>query len=100
MSSLVQEAIVHLNAGRWTEAERKAHQALSLNPRDTAALNVLGCVALKCARAGEAIGLFEQSRELRPRRFHYSVSSGRGAAADAITIGGAATLQESDQAQS
>jgi hypothetical protein len=52
MSSLVQEAIFDVNAGRWTEAEYKAR--LSFNPYSAAALNVLGRLALRWGRTGRA----------------------------------------------
>lgn len=64
---LLQEAMARFNAGRLDDAEKLAHDALSLNPRDGAALNLLGGIALERSRPDEAMAFLKRAKADQPR---------------------------------
>jgi tetratricopeptide (TPR) repeat protein/SAM-dependent methyltransferase len=67
LTNAIGQAIEHLRAGRWLEAQSKAHAILAERPHDASALQVLGCVELNRGRYEEAIAHFERSLVGRPR---------------------------------
>lgn len=57
----LKEAVTHFNAGRLGLAERKARDALARQPDDASAHNLLGNIAFKRARYGEAAGHYRKA---------------------------------------
>jgi tetratricopeptide (TPR) repeat protein len=82
------EAFGHLGAGRLAEAGAIGRQILALQPRLAQALHLTGIVALREARADEALRLFGQAIALDDRVPAYHNSQGQ--AHRALGAGGAA----------
>ncbi len=64
---LLQEAAVHLQAGRLDAAARLCAQARTAAPRDFHALNLSGALALRQARFAEAADWLARALQLKPR---------------------------------
>ncbi len=63
----LQQAVAHVNAGRWPEAEKHARKVLAARPSDPSALNVLGTVSLNRGRSDDAVAWFEKAASGQPK---------------------------------
>lgn len=66
LTSLLQAAVQHHQAGNAAEAERLYRQVLAIEPEQADALHLLGVLAYQAGRADVAVPLIQQAIRNRP----------------------------------
>jgi tetratricopeptide (TPR) repeat protein len=77
LASWLDAALAHHRAGRLDEAARTCRQILTVDPRDAAALHLLGLIQHQRGRSGEAVELIRAAIARSPRdpAFHHNLGN-------------------------